>query len=212
VIAACGTAFAQQGKLMSGPYKGPMGPMPAAAPDAPDAIFFTNLVVDSCTGQKYSSNNGFLVLGPNNCYPPTVGLTQWLAAPFTAKGSGAVTKVILAVTQDSALCTATSNKFTVQIYDDACTGVPNNPLGSPKVATAPAAPPAMATANFGTTGPLLTNGLHYWVVVTTSAAASQNATTAVWWEANGANEPFNLNDGNGWNTGDLGGVGGFQVQ
>ena len=49
VIAACGTAFAQQGKMMSGPYKGPMGPVPAAAPDAPDAVFFSNLVVDSCT-------------------------------------------------------------------------------------------------------------------------------------------------------------------
>ena len=91
-------------------------------------------------------------------------------------------------------------------------GVPNLPLGTAVVATAPAAPPALANANFGTTGPLLAAGNHYWVVVTTSAAASQNATTAVWWEANGANEPFNLNDGNGWNAGDLGGVGGFTVQ
>ncbi len=123
MIAACGTAFAQQGKMMSGPYKGPMGPVTAASsPDAPDAIFFSNLVANACVpGQKYDTNNGFLVLGPNNCF--AAGSTQWLAAPFTAKGTGAVTKVTLAITQG--LCTATSNKFTVQIYDDGnpnCTG------------------------------------------------------------------------------------------
>ena len=92
VIAACGTAFAQQGKMMSGPYKGPMGPATAASSDAPDVIFFTNLVANSCMpGQKYDTNNGFLVLGPNNCF--AAGSTQWLAAPFTSKGTGAVTKV-----------------------------------------------------------------------------------------------------------------------
>ena len=205
VIAACGTAFAQQGKMMSGPYKGPMGPAPAASSDAPAVTFFTNLVVDSCTGSKVQRLNGFLLIGPSNCGIP--GSTQWLAAPFISKATGAVTKVQLAVT-NWGICTPTSNKFTVQIYDDACTGLPNLPLGSPVVATAPAAPPALANANFGTTGPLLAAGNHYWVVVTTSGAPSQVGTTAVWWEANGANEPFN-NDGNGWNPGDLGGVGGF---
>ena len=38
VLMACGTAFAQQGKMRSGPYKGPMTPM--VAPDAPDAAPF----------------------------------------------------------------------------------------------------------------------------------------------------------------------------
>ena len=159
--------------------------------------------------QKYSTNNGFLLIGPSNCGIP--GSTQWLAAPFTSKATGAVTKVQLSVT-NWGICTPTSNKFSVQIYDDACTGLPNNPLGSVVQATAPAAPPALANANFGTTGPLLAAGNHYWVVVTTSGAPAQIGTTAVWWEANGANEPFNLNDGNGWNAGDLGGVGGFAVQ
>ena len=208
-ILACGTAFAGPGKLQSGPYTGPMGPVLAAAPDAPNVVFFTNLAVDSCTGFKYDVSNGFLLIGPNNCGIP--GSTQWLAEPFVARGSGAVTRVFLSIT-NWGICTPTSNKFTVQIYDDACAGVPNNPLGSPVVATSPAAPPALANANFGTTGPLLAAGNHYWVVLTTSAAASQNATTAVWWEATGANEPFNLNDGNGWNAGPLGGVGGFSVQ
>ena len=208
---ACGTAFAQQGKLQSGPYKGPMGPMTAPdQADIPDAVIFTNLVNDPCNpGFKYSPANGFLVLGPNNCGIP--GATQWLAEPFTAKISQAVTKVMLSVT-NWGICTPTSFKFTVQIYDDACAGVPNAPLGPAVNATAPAAPPSLATANFGTTGPLLTAGVHYWVVVTTSSAASQNGTTAVWWQALTGNEPFNLNDGNGWQQGNLGGPGGFQVQ
>jgi len=209
---ACGTAFAQQhGKLMSGPYKGPMAPVTAAdKADAPDAVFFTNLVADPCNaGAKYSSANGFLLIGPTNC--GLAGSTQWLAAPFTSKATGAVTKVTLAVT-NWGICTPTSNKYTVQIYDDNCLGVPNNPLGSPVQATAAAAPPALSNANFGATGPLLAAGVHYWVVLTTNTTAVQMGTTAVWWEANGANEPFNLNDGNGWNAGDLGGVGGFSVQ
>ena len=213
VITACGTAFAQQHKLQSGPYHGPMAPMMAPeAPAAPDAIFFSNLAVDPCTGNKYSSNNGFLLIGPNNCGIP--GSTQWLAEPFIAKGSGAVTRVILAIT-NWGICTPTSNKYTVQIYDDnncAAPGLPGNPLGSPVNATAAAAPPLTSSANFGTTGPLLTNGVRYWVVLTTSAAASQNGTTAVWWEANSSIEPFNLNDGSGWLAGDIGGPGGFQVQ
>ena len=69
-------------------------------------------------GQKYDTSNGFLVLGPTNCF--AAGSTQWLAAPFISKGTGAVTKVSLAITLDVAGlgCTPTSNKFTVQIYDD----------------------------------------------------------------------------------------------
>jgi len=210
-ILACGTAFAGSNKLQSGPYHGPMGPNVApAALAAPDAIFYSNLVVNPCNGNRYDSNNGFLLIGPNNCGIP--GSTQWLAEPFVARGSGAVTRVFLSIT-NWGICTPTSNKFTVQIYDDAnCNDLPGNPLGSAVVATSPAAPPALASANFGATGPLLTNGLKYWVVVTTSAAASQNATTAVWWEANTSIEPFNINDGSGWLAGYLGGPGGFQVQ
>ena len=209
VMLACGTAFAQQGKLQSGPYRGPMGPIMAPeAPEAPAAIFYSNLTVDPCTGFKYDANNGFLLLGPNNCGIP--GTTQWLAEPFVAKGSGAVTSVKLSVT-NWGICTPTSFKFTVQIYDDACAGVPNAPLGPAVNATAPAAPPALASANFGTSGPLLTNGVRYWVVLTTSAAASQNGTTAVWWQALTGNEPFNLNDGNGWVAFPAASPGGFAI-
>ena len=211
VITACGTAFAGPSKLQSGPYKGPMGPIVAPdKADIPDAVIFTNLANDPCNpGFKYSPANGFLVLGPNNC--GIAGATQWLAEPFTAKVSQAVTRVMLSVT-NWGICTPTSTRFTVQIYDDACLGIPNNPLGSPITANAPAAPPSLASANFGATGPLLTAGVQYWVVVTTSPAVSQNGTTAVWWQALSGNEPFNLNDGNGWQQGNLGGPGGFQVQ
>jgi len=180
------------------------------APAAPNAIIYTNFLIDPCTGFRYDTSNGFLVLGPNNCGIP--GSTQWLAEPFIARISQAVTRVILSIT-DWGICAATSNRFTVQIYDDAnCNGLPGNPLGSPVTATAPAAPPALATANFGATGPLLAAGNKYWVVVTTAPGPAQNGTTAVWWEAITSLEPFNLNDGNGWNAGPLGGPGGFQVQ
>ena len=157
-ILACGTAFAGSNKLRSGAYHGPMGPMMAPeALAAPDAVLYSNLVIDPCTGMKYDINNGFLLIGPNNCGIP--GSTQWLAEPFVSKGTQAVTKVILSIT-NWGICTPTSNKFTVQIYDDAnCNGLPGNPLGSPVQVNSPAAPPALAQANFGGTGPLLAAGL-----------------------------------------------------
>ena len=207
-VMACGTAFAQKGKLTSGPYKGPIV-APMVAPEVPAVTFYSNLQVDPCTGFQYSIDNGFLLLGPSNCGIPAA--TQWLACPFTSKATGPVTKVRLAITNWN-ICTPTSNRFTVQIYDDACTGIPNNPLGTAVVAISPAAPPALANANFGGTGPLLAAGVKYWVVVTTSGAANQMATTAVWWESTLSLEPFNLNDGGGWNPGPLGGPGGFAIQ
>jgi hypothetical protein len=210
VIIACGTAFAGPGKLQSGPYHGPIGPITAPeAPLAPDAILYSNLVADPCNaGFKYDINNGFLVIGPNNCFAP--GSTQWLAEPFVSKGTQAVTKVILAIT-NLGTCTPTGNKYTVQIYDASlCDGLPDVPLGSAVQATVAAAPPALSTANFGTTGPLLAAGQKYWVVVTTGTSAAQMGTTAVWWEAVTSIEPFN--SGTGWNTGYIGGPGGFHVQ
>jgi hypothetical protein len=186
---------------------------PVAVPDgllAPAAVFYTNLVADPCNaGFKYDINNGFLLIGPNNCGIP--GSTQWLAEPFVSKASGSVTRVMLSVT-NWGICTPTSFKFTVAIYSDNCNGLPGTQIGNAVVATAPAAPPSLASANFGTAGVTLVANTKYWVVVTTSAAASQMGTTAVWWEATTSIEPYNLNDGNGWYPGPLGGPGGFQVQ
>ena len=144
-------------------------------PDAPDAApFYSNLVVDPCTGCNYNTDNGFLLLGPNNCGIP--GSTQWLAAPFIAAHNGPVKRITLAIT-DWGICTPTSFGFTVQIYDDACAGVPNNPLGNPANATAPAAPCSTALANFGHGGAVLTAGQKYWVVVTTSPRRAKTGQT-----------------------------------
>jgi hypothetical protein len=211
-VIACGTAFAQQGKITSGPYQGPkvpMGPLepPAAAP------FFTNLGAnDACTSCNYSTANGFLLLGPNNCFSP--GATQWLAYPFISTKAGSVRQVILAITNDTALCTPTSSKFTVAIYSDGCTSprMPGTQLGTAVVATAGISPCTVATANFAHAGVTLVAGTTYWVVVTTSTASTQIATTAVWWETFSAESSVNFNDGNGWQASPLGGPGGFSVQ
>jgi len=208
LLMACGTAFAQQGKMTSGPYQGPRVPM--AAPEAPAAgPFFTNLAVDSCTGCNYSADNGYFILGPSNCFAP--GSTQWISYPFVSTKAGAVRKVLLSIT-DSGFCVAGSTKFTVAIYTDACTNTPGTQIGSAVTATAPAAPCLLASANFGAAGVTLTAGTRYWVVVTTNSTAQQMSTTAVWWMANLAQAPFNLNDGNGWVAFPDGAPGGFTVQ
>jgi hypothetical protein len=122
-----------------------------------------------------------------------------------------VTQVRLAIT-DYGVCTSTSKRFTVAIYSDACTGAPGTQIGNSVIAQAPAAPCALATANFSTAGVSVTLGQTYWVVVTTSTAANQMGTTAVWWEANSAIQGYNLNDGNGWISFPAGSPGGFLVQ
>ena len=126
----------------------------AAVPDVPDAApFYSNLVNNTCTSCTYSTDNGFFILGPNNCFAP--GSTQWISYSFVAGHTGNVKRVTLAIT-DSGFCAATSTGFTVQIYDNSnCNGTPSNPLGTPVNAMAPAAPCATAVANFGRTGPRL---------------------------------------------------------
>jgi hypothetical protein len=206
---ACGTAFAQQGKIASGPYKGPVVPM--AAPETPDAApFFSNfsVPVDPCTTCNYDFNNGYLVLGPNNCFPPTAGATQWLAYPFVAGHTGTTRQVTLAITNDSALCTPTSSKFQVDIYTDNCTGLPGSSLGT-ATATAASAPCLTARARLAVN---LTQGAKYWVVVTTNTSPAETGTTAVWWETVNAISDFNLNDGNGWIFNPPGSPGAFSVQ
>ena len=133
-ILACGTAFAQKGKLTSGAFKGTTVPMTAS--DAPDAVFYNNFVVDPCTGCNYSADNGYLVLGPSNCGIP--GSTQWLAYPFVSNLTGNTRQVTLSVT-NWGICTPTSNKFTVDIYSDNCANIPGASLGT-AIANAAAAP------------------------------------------------------------------------
>jgi hypothetical protein len=181
---------------------------PEAAPLA--GPFYTNLVVDTCTGCNYSSANGYFILGPSNCFAP--GSTQWISYPFVSTKSGAVRTVKLSITQDTAICTGTSTKFTVAIYTDACTNTPGTQIGTAVTATAPSAPCLLASANFGAAGVSLVAGTSYWLVVTTSSASTQIGTTAVWWMANSAYAPYNLNDGNGWVSFPDGAPGGFTVQ
>jgi hypothetical protein len=210
IVLMASTAFAQQGKKTSGPYQGPMMPL-VMAPDAPDAVFYTNFEANTCTGCNYSSANGFLLLGPNNCYPPFAGATQWLAYPFVSTRTGNVRRVTLAIT-DWSICTPTSHQFSVAIYTDACGMVPGTQIGNVVKANAAPAPCGTASANFANAGVSLTAGNKYWVVVTLNNTAQQNATTAVWWETNPAEGGFNLNDGNGWVAGPTGAPGAFSVQ
>lgn len=207
VILACGTAFAQQAKMTSGPYHGPVAPV--AAPDAPTAgrPFYSNLDINACTACRYSTDNGYFILGPNNCFAP--GNTQWIAYPFVARHSGNVATVKLAIT-DSGFCVASSNQFTVAIYSDACTNTPGTQIGNAVVATAAAAPCSLVSASFSTAGVSLTENTKYWVVVTTSAVSTQMGTTAVWWMANLAQAPYNL--GSGWTAFPDGAPGGFSVE
>jgi len=176
ILMASGTAFAQQGKIPSGPFQGPRVPMPA--PEAPAAgPFYTNLVTNTCTGCNYSADNGYFILGPSNCFSP--GATQWISYPFVSTKAGAVRTVKLSIT-DSGFCVAGSTKFTVAIYTDSCTNTPGTQIGSAVVATAPSAPCLLASANFGAAGVTLAAGTPYWLVVTTSSASTQVSTTAVW--------------------------------
>jgi hypothetical protein len=206
---ACGTAFAQRGKMASGPYNGPTIPM--ATPEAPDAaVFYTNFspVADPCTPNcTYDTQNGFLILGPNNCF--SAGATQWLAYPFIAGHSGTTRQVTLAITNDTALCTPTSSRFTVAIYSDNCTGIPGTQIGSSAIGTA--APAPCGTVRVRLAVPL-TMGQKYWVVVTTDTTPQQTATTAVWWETTSSYADYNLNDGNGWQFFAPGSPGAFSVQ
>lgn len=196
------------GQRMSGAWTGPK--VPFRDLDAPAAgVIFSNLAVDACTGCNYSTDNGYFVLGPSNCFAP--GATQWISYPFVASKTAPVKKVLLAVT-DSGFCAATSTKFTVAIYTDACTNTPGTQIGLAKVATAPAAPCSLASANFNGAGVSVVAGTRYWVVVTTDSTATQIGTTAIWWMANLAQAPYNLNDGNGWVAFPDGAPGGFTVQ
>ena len=93
--------------------------------------------------------------------------------------TGAVAKVSLALTNDTAICTRTTHQCTGVIYSDACTDMPVTQIGNAVNANIPNAPPALCNASFTTAGVNLTQGVKYWVVVTTSAAATQNAGTTV---------------------------------
>jgi hypothetical protein len=94
-LMAGGTAFAQQEKLTSGPYKGAIPSMAVEAPP-PAPLFYTNLVVNPCTACNYNTDNDYFVIGPNNCFAPRA--THWIAYPFASTKTGNVRQVMLAIT------------------------------------------------------------------------------------------------------------------
>jgi hypothetical protein len=200
------------GAVFAGPLKAPswnhmMIPMrPAQDTITAGGPIYSNLATDACTSCNYDASNGYLIIGPTNCYLP--GSTQWLAYPFYAARTAVPRQASVAVTLDADLCSNGANKFTVAIYDDACAG-PNNLLMS-GVATAPAAPCALATVRFRTTTSL-TAGQKYWIVCST-AAGTQDSFTGVWWESNYAPFYVNFNDGNGWQFDAPASPGGFMIQ
>jgi len=181
-----------------------MIPMRDAAP--PAAPFYTNFVTNTCTSCNFSAVNGFLVLGPTNCF--VAGATQWLAYPFVSTKTGVVRSITAAITLDADLCSNGANKCTLALYSDACGG-PATLLAS-GIATVPAAPCATVTVQLRH-GPTLNLGTNYWVVATT-AAGTQDLFTGVWWQTNAADSYVNFNDGNNWQESPLGGPGAFSVQ
>jgi hypothetical protein len=200
----CGAAFGQ-GILKAPAWTHTMIPMRPAEIDAPAVPFYTNLVTNTCTSCNYSAVNGFLVLGPTNCFAS--GSTQWLAYPFVSAKSGVVKSLTAGITLDADLCTNGANKCTLALYSDACGG-PATLLAS-AVATVPAAPCATVTVTLRR-GPTLTLGTNYWIVATT--ATGQELFTGVWWQSNAADSYVNFNDGNNWQESPLGGPGAFSVQ
>ena len=181
--------------------------IPMRAPDSVNAgaPFFSNLTTDTCTSCNYDTGNGFLVLGPTNCF--AAGSTQWLAYPFIAAKTGVVRSLTAGITLDADLCSNGAATFTLALYSDACGG-PATLLAS-AVATAPAAPCATVTVPLRR-GPTLTAGTNYWIVATT--AANQGGFTGVWWQSNAAKSYVNFNDGNLWQLTSPGSPGAFSVQ
>ena len=101
-LMACGTAFAQQGKMTSGAYQGPM--MPMVTPDAPDAApFYTNFEANSCTGCNYGTDNGFLDPRTEQLRYPRINTMARLSV--RRRRTGAVRRVRLAITDWSILHT-----------------------------------------------------------------------------------------------------------
>src|SRR5215467_2908110 len=99
------------------------------APEATRITLGSNLFVEPCNSCNYDSNeNGYAVVGPDNCLEP--GTTQWVGVPFIAAATG-VPKQIAApiIVVDPTHCP--TREVTLSIYTDACypTG-PGTPLVS----------------------------------------------------------------------------------
>lgn len=160
------------------------------------APFFSNLVVDPCTGCNYDSvSGGYYVWGVSNCQ--AAGSIQWLAIPFVASHTGVPKRLQASVVVDP-IC-ASQPRFTLSIFNDSCAGPGTVLAGCSGVATAAAAPCALAQATLHT-ATSLTAGTTYWLCATT-ASPSQDTFSGIWYAANPSRIGFNVGPGTptgGW--------------
>ncbi|HEU0210050.1 MAG TPA: hypothetical protein VFQ78_13860 [Candidatus Udaeobacter sp.] len=82
-ILACGAVLADEPEVV-------LGGNLNGAQDAPEARRVTlggNLFVEPCNTCNYDSNeDGYAVVGPDNCLLP--GTTEWIGVPFIATATG----------------------------------------------------------------------------------------------------------------------------
>jgi hypothetical protein len=178
VLLTGGALFAQNLKVAPGrqsivPYRNP------DSTDAPP--FFSNLVVDPCTSCNYDSvSGGYYVWGTNNCEASAVN--QWIAIPFVAAKNGVPKMLEASVVLD--VCNTTATKFTLSVFTDSCAGPGTLVAGDTGVATAPAAPCALAVARIRA-GTALVQGTTYWLCATTTSP-SQDSFSGIWYASNPA--------------------------
>jgi hypothetical protein len=200
VALACGAMLAEEPETILG---GSLNGSETAA-EVARITLGSNLFVEPCNSCNYDSNeNGYAVVGPDNCLSP--GTTQWIAVPFIAAATG-VPKQISApiIVVDPRHCP--TRQVTLSIYTDVCYPIgPETPLVS-AVATLPRAACNMGVAKL-TNAPTLTRGQKYWVVATTNA--DQSGLDANWKPSNDAQ--CAINTGAGW-TQTNGGTPAFLVQ
>lgn len=200
-IVACGAVMAGKPKVVLG------GDLDASqdVPTVRGITLGSNLFVEPCNGCNYDSNeNGYAVVGPDNCLSP--GTTQWIGVPFIAAVPG-VPKQIAApiIVVDPTNCP--TRDVTLSIYTDACFPIgPGTPLVSAVVSKLPRATCNLGVAKF-TDAPVLVKNKKYWVVATTSA--DQSGLDANWKPSN--NAQWAVNSGTGW-TQTNGGTPAFLVQ
>jgi hypothetical protein len=192
-ILACGAVMAEEPEVVLG---GDLN-RSQEAPEARRVTLGSNLFVEPCNSCNYDSNdNGYAVVGPDNCLSP--GTTQWIGVPFIAAATGVPKQIsVPIIVVDPRHCP--TREVTLSIYTDAC--YPIGP-GAPLVSAVARLP--RATCNMGmaklTNAPTLIGGEKYWVVATTTA--DQSSLDANWKPSN--NNQCDINTGTGWTQSDRG--------
>jgi hypothetical protein len=197
-ILFCGTALAEEPEAV-------LGGDPNGSQTARRVTLGSNLFVEPCSSCNYDANeNGYAVVGPDNCLSP--GTTQWIGVPFVAAATGVPKQIsVPIIVVDPRHCP--SREVTLSIYSDACYPVgPGTPLVSAVATKLPRATCNMGVAKL-TNSPVVVRGQKYWVVATTTA--DQSGLDANWKPSN--NAQCAINTGTGW-TQTNGGTPAFLVQ